>query len=61
MKNKLAILLAYLSSAALVSACGQKGPLFLPGTTSTITTPVPAQQPAPVEETEDDDEQEIQN
>jgi len=57
MKNKPAILFAYLFSTVLVAACGQKGPLFIPGTPSTISTPVPGQQPAPVEETAEDGKQ----
>jgi predicted small lipoprotein YifL len=61
MKNKPAILFAYLISTALVAACGQKGPLFLPGSPSTISTPVPAQQPAPVEATEEEDDEQETN
>lgn len=37
----------------LVSACGQKGPLFLPGDPSQIQTGVPTQNGSPAEEDED--------
>jgi len=56
MKNKPLILIASLFGVVLLAACGQKGPLFLPGTPSTISTPVPAQQPAPVEESAEEDD-----
>jgi predicted small lipoprotein YifL len=43
----------------LTSACGQKGPLFLPGDPSEIRTEVPPQQaqPAPAEAVEDEDDE----
>jgi len=60
MIRKPAVMLISLAAGAfLLAGCGQKGPLFLPGTPSTIRTPVPEQQPAPVEE--DDEEREQQN
>ena len=44
-------------SLLLIAACGQKGPLFLPGDTNQISTSMPdQQQPLPVEEEEEDDE-----
>ncbi len=50
----------FLFSLLLIAACGQKGPLFLPGDTNQISTSMPAQQPQPVEqvEVEEDDEDE---
>lgn len=44
-----------LLSLFLISACGQKGPLFLPGNPSQIQTVPPAETP---EEESDDDEDE---
>jgi len=44
----------------LTSACGQKGPLFLPGDPSEIRTEVPRQEapPAATEAVEDEDDDE---
>ena len=43
--------------AGLISGCGQKGPLFLPGSPSEVqsVTQQPAQQQAPGEEEDEDD------
>ena len=50
-------LVIFLFSLLLIAACGQKGPLFLPGDTNQISTSMPdQQQPLPVEEEEEDDE-----
>lgn len=50
-------LVIFLFSLLLVAACGQKGPLFLPGDTNQISTSMPEQQqPVPVEEEDKDDE-----
>jgi predicted small lipoprotein YifL len=35
---------AFLMAAFLLSACGQKGPLYLPGNPSEISTEVPVQE-----------------
>ena len=51
-------LVIFLFSLLLITACGQKGPLFLPGDTNQISTSMPAQQPAPVEQVEDDEDDE---
>lgn len=48
-------LCALLFSLVLVAACGQKGPLFLPGDPSSIKTDMPAKQGNPQED-EDKDE-----
>jgi predicted small lipoprotein YifL len=50
-------LVVLLLSFAFLAACGQKGPLFLPGDPSAIRTTTPQQQ-QPAEENEDDDEDE---
>ena len=44
----------FLASLLLVTACGQKGPLFLPGDPSEVRAIPPQQQPAD-EDDEDDD------
>jgi predicted small lipoprotein YifL len=50
-------LVIFLFSLLLIAACGQKGPLFLPGDTNQISTSMPQQQqPLPVEEEDEDDE-----
>ncbi|RLA33733.1 MAG: hypothetical protein DRR11_04770 [Gammaproteobacteria bacterium] len=50
-------LVIFLFSLLLIAACGQKGPLFLPGDTNQISTSMPdQQQPLPVEEDDEDDE-----
>ena len=40
----------------LLSACGQKGPLFLPGNPSEMQTEVPAEDPQQVDEKEDEED-----
>jgi predicted small lipoprotein YifL len=42
----------------LISACGQKGPLFLPGDPSQIQTDVPTQSGSSAEENEDTSDEE---
>jgi predicted small lipoprotein YifL len=50
-------LVIFLFSLLLIAACGQKGPLFLPGDTNQISTSMPEQQQSvPVEEEDKDDE-----
>ena len=44
-----------LSATWLLAACGQKGPLYLPGNPSEIKTEVPATESQADEEEEDDD------
>lgn len=46
---------AVLFALVFVAACGQKGPLFLPGNPSEMTTEVPANDPEKVD-IEDDEE-----
>jgi predicted small lipoprotein YifL len=61
MKNESRLLLAFLASILLTAACGQKGPLYLPGRSSTIESMVPEQQPANAEQSEEDDEEQTDN
>ncbi len=51
-------LVIFLFSLLLMAACGQKGPLFLPGDTNQISTSMPAKQPLPVEQVEEDEDDE---
>lgn len=44
-------------SGVPLAACGQKGPLYLPGAPSTLTSPVPGQPELPVEEAEEAEEE----
>lgn len=52
--TKLAV--AFLTALMLLAGCGQKGPLYLPGDTSSIRTTVPSQQPTVEEEDEEENE-----
>ncbi len=61
MKTESGLLIAFIICLLFTAACGQKGPLFLPGRPSTIESMVPEQQPAPVEESEEDDEEQTDN
>jgi len=61
MKIESRTLLAFLACILFTAACGQKGPLYLPGRSSTIESMVPEQQPAPVAESEEDDEEQNDN
>jgi predicted small lipoprotein YifL len=51
-------LVIFLFSLLLIAACGQKGPLFMPGDTNQISTSMPATQTAPVERVEEDKDDE---
>ena len=59
MARRLALANVLLCMAALIGACGQKGPLYLPDSPSTLSAPAPASPPpaAEPEEEEDDDEE----
>ncbi|MDH4048174.1 MAG: lipoprotein [Gammaproteobacteria bacterium] len=53
-RNALLSLFAFL----LITACGQKGPLYLPGNPSEIKTEVPAKESQPeVDRTDDEDDE----
>jgi predicted small lipoprotein YifL len=54
MNSQLRVLAALIFLAAL-SACGQSGPLYIPGNPSTVQTP--AEQPAAEDADEDDDDE----
>ncbi len=56
MKTQPGLLIAFIISLAFVAACGQQGPLFLPGSPSEIQSAVQEQQAATAEASEDDDE-----
>jgi predicted small lipoprotein YifL len=61
MKTKPGLLIAFILCLFVTAACGQKGPLFLPGNPSTITTTVPEQQSIPDEDTDEDEEEQQSN
>jgi predicted small lipoprotein YifL len=61
MKTKPGLLIAFFLCLFVTAACGQKGPLFLPGSPSTITTTVTEQQSIPDEDTDDEEEEEQQS
>ncbi len=61
MKIEPGLLIAFLACILFTAGCGQKGPLFLPGQTSTIESMVPEQQPATDAESEEDDEEQSNN
>ena len=57
MPMPLKVSVAFSLSFLLLAACGQKGPLFLPGNPSQIQTDIPPQAPVTgVEDEEDEDE-----
>ena len=60
MTTKSELLIAFIISLAFIAACGQKGPLFLPGSPSQIEPERADPQAAPVEESEEDDDDEEQ-
>jgi predicted small lipoprotein YifL len=55
MRNAVASFVLLLLSLSFLSACGQTGPLFLPGNLSQIQTSPPAE--PSTEETDDEDDQ----
>ncbi len=57
MKKLLLVCLTALLSVITITACGQKGPLFLPGNPSEIQSQVPRQEQPQNEEDEDGDEE----
>jgi predicted small lipoprotein YifL len=56
MKTQPGLLIAFIISLAFVVACGQQGPLFLPGSPSEIQSAVQEQQAAAEESEQEDDE-----
>jgi predicted small lipoprotein YifL len=61
MKTQPGLLIAFILSLAFVAACGQQGPLFLPGSPSEIQSAVQEQQTAPAEGSEEDDEEDVED
>ena len=59
MHHKLTLLILALGAAGAISACGQKGPLYLPGDASQAETRIPTEIPAELDELRDlaDDDQ----
>ena len=57
MKTQPGLFIAFIISLAFVAACGQQGPLFLPGSPSEIQSAVQEQQAAPAEASEEDDDE----
>lgn len=57
MKKLLLVCLTALLSVITITACGQKGPLFLPGNPSEIQSQVPRQEQPKNEDDEDGDEE----
>ncbi|MBT8079441.1 MAG: lipoprotein [Gammaproteobacteria bacterium] len=60
MPDRILAIASVLTSLALLVACGQKGPLFLPGDPSQISTTIPSQSVprGPADDQPDDDESE---
>ena len=58
MRTRLGFFIAFILSLQFVAACGQQGPLYLPGSPSQIEEEVSRQQAAPVAEPEEEDEEE---
>lgn len=61
MKNESKLLLLLLASCIITVACGQKGPLYLPGRSSTFESMIPEQQPVSEEEPDEDNEEQTDN
>ena len=61
MNTQPGLLIAFIISLAFVAACGQQGPLFLPGSPSEIQSAVQEQQTAPAEGSEEDDEEDVED
>jgi predicted small lipoprotein YifL len=61
MKIKTGLVIAFIISLQLVAACGQKGPLFLPGSPSQMAPERVDPRTAPVQESEEEDEEKDDN
>jgi predicted small lipoprotein YifL len=53
--SRLPVVLTLLAAAAAVGACGQSGPLYLPGNPSEVQSPLPASPPGGDEEENDEE------
>ena len=60
MPDRILAITLIVALSALLQACGQKGPLFLPGDPSQISTTIPAQS-APQEQSEDEESEDDEN
>jgi predicted small lipoprotein YifL len=58
MRNPISSMVTLLLSLAFLSACGQKGPLFLPGNPSTLQSIPTAEQMQQESAAEDDEDEE---
>ncbi len=56
MKTQPGLLIAFILSLAFVAACGQQGPLYLPGSPSEIQSAIQEQQAAAEASEQEDDE-----
>ena len=56
MQSQFKTLFFALVSCLFITACGQKGPLFLPGNTNEVSTSIPKQQQSSRVEDDDDEE-----
>ena len=61
MKIESGLIIAFMICLLFTAACGQKGPLFLPGQSSTFESMMPEQQTAPGDESAEDDEEKNDN
>ena len=64
MHHRLTLLILVLGTASAISACGQKGPLYLPGDASQAETRIPTEIPVDLDELrdlDDDDQDENEN
>ncbi len=60
MKIEMKSLLGLFAFVVLISACGQQGPLYLPGQASTLESMAPGPQPATTEESEEESEEDAE-
>jgi len=61
MKTKPGIMIAFIICLVITAACGQKGPLFLPGSPSQMAPERVDPQNLPAEESEEEDEEQPNN
>ncbi len=61
MKIESELLIVFIICLLFTAACGQTGPLYLPGQSSTFESMMPEQQAAPDEESTEDDEEQNDN
>lgn len=59
MRSQMKVNIILLLSLLYVAACGQKGPLFLPGNTNEVSTSIPKQTSRADEDDDEDNEKPI--